>query len=159
MLPAIAPGLGREAFMTTLRERIEGATERLVAGAQREGTNKELLISRGHSLRFGNGMGSGFPADLGHEIPLPRRLRATPTPTWTPRGGAWRGALAAPERDPNCGPGRFHEALPGFKFLPAGRVIAGAGTGRSVTLFNCFVMGTIPDDMARHLRAICAKRR
>ncbi|HEX9523258.1 MAG TPA: adenosylcobalamin-dependent ribonucleoside-diphosphate reductase, partial [Reyranella sp.] len=30
----------------------------------------------------------------------------------------------------------------------AGRVIAGAGTGRSVTLFNCFVMGTIPDDMS-----------
>jgi len=35
VLPAIAPGLGREAFMATLRERIEAATERLVAGAQR----------------------------------------------------------------------------------------------------------------------------
>ena len=33
------------------------------------------------------------------------------------------------------------------KFLPAGRILAGAGTGRSVTLFNCFVMGTIPDSM------------
>ncbi|MEM1302621.1 MAG: adenosylcobalamin-dependent ribonucleoside-diphosphate reductase, partial [Pseudomonadota bacterium] len=32
-------------------------------------------------------------------------------------------------------------------FLPAGRITAGAGTGRAVTLFNCFVMGTIPDDM------------
>jgi ribonucleoside-diphosphate reductase alpha chain len=57
-------------------------------------------------------------------------------------------ALAAPERDPELWAGRFHEALQGFKFLPAGRVIAGAGTGRSVTLFNCFVMGTIGDDMA-----------
>ncbi len=57
-------------------------------------------------------------------------------------------ALAAPERDPELWAGRFHEALSGFKFLPAGRVIAGAGTGRSVTLFNCFVMGTIPDDMS-----------
>jgi ribonucleoside-diphosphate reductase alpha chain len=57
-------------------------------------------------------------------------------------------ALAAPERDPESWAGRFHEALAGFKFLPAGRVIAGAGTGRSVTLFNCFVMGTIPDDMS-----------
>ncbi|WP_421997616.1 LAGLIDADG family homing endonuclease [Reyranella sp.] len=57
-------------------------------------------------------------------------------------------ALAAPERDPDLWAGRFHEALQGFKFLPAGRVIAGAGTGRSVTLFNCFVMGTIPDDMS-----------
>jgi 1-acyl-sn-glycerol-3-phosphate acyltransferase len=35
VLPAIAPGLGREAFMATLRERIESATARLVAGAQR----------------------------------------------------------------------------------------------------------------------------
>lgn len=57
-------------------------------------------------------------------------------------------ALAAPERDPELWAGRFHEALSGFKFLPAGRVIAGAGTGRTVTLFNCFVMGTIPDDMS-----------
>ncbi len=57
-------------------------------------------------------------------------------------------ALAAPERDPGRWAERFHEALSGFKFLPAGRVIAGAGTGRTVTLFNCFVMGTIPDDMS-----------
>jgi ribonucleoside-diphosphate reductase alpha chain len=57
-------------------------------------------------------------------------------------------ALAAPESDAELWAGRFHEALSGFKFLPAGRVIAGAGTGRSVTLFNCFVMGTIPDDMS-----------
>ncbi|MBX9943576.1 MAG: adenosylcobalamin-dependent ribonucleoside-diphosphate reductase [Reyranella sp.] len=57
-------------------------------------------------------------------------------------------ALAASERDPDLWAGRFHDALTGFKFLPAGRVIAGAGTGRTVTLFNCFVMGTIPDDMS-----------
>jgi len=57
-------------------------------------------------------------------------------------------ALAASERDPDLWASRFHEALEGFKFLPAGRVIAGAGTGRTVTLFNCFVMGTIGDDMA-----------
>ena len=50
---------------------------------------------------------------------------------------------------------KFFDALSGFEFLPAGRVIAGAGTGRSVTLFNCFVMGTVPDDMSgifEHLR-------
>ena len=51
--------------------------------------------------------------------------------------------------------GAFAEALAGHRFLPAGRVLAGAGTGRNVTLFNCFVMGTIPDDMGgifAHLR-------
>lgn len=41
----------------------------------------------------------------------------------------------------------FYEALEDFKFLPAGRITAGAGTERSVTLFNCFVMGTIPDSI------------
>ena len=49
----------------------------------------------------------------------------------------------------------FYDALSGFKFLPAGRIIAGAGTGRDVTLFNCFVMGAVPDDMGGifdHLR-------
>ena len=35
----------------------------------------------------------------------------------------------------------FARALTDHKFLPAGRILAGAGTGRSVTLFNCFVMG------------------
>ncbi|MBX3504140.1 MAG: adenosylcobalamin-dependent ribonucleoside-diphosphate reductase [Parvibaculum sp.] len=43
---------------------------------------------------------------------------------------------------------RFREAMEGYRFLPAGRIIAGAGTGRDVTLFNCFVMGEIPDTMA-----------
>ena len=42
---------------------------------------------------------------------------------------------------------RFADALTDFKFIPAGRILAGAGTDRSVTLFNCFVMGTIPDSL------------
>jgi ribonucleoside-diphosphate reductase alpha chain len=41
----------------------------------------------------------------------------------------------------------FAQALAGHRFLPAGRILAGAGTARSVTLFNCFVMGTIEDSM------------
>jgi len=43
---------------------------------------------------------------------------------------------------------RFTDALQDFQFLPAGRIVAGAGTARSVTLFNCFVMGEIPDDLS-----------
>src|SRR5712671_2829575 len=64
-------------------------------------------------------------------------------------------ALAAPEHDPALWSERFYAAMTDFKFLPAGRVVAGAGSSRSVTLFNCFVMGTIPDDMGgifAHLR-------
>ncbi|MDF2235790.1 adenosylcobalamin-dependent ribonucleoside-diphosphate reductase [Albimonas sp. CAU 1670] len=56
-------------------------------------------------------------------------------------------ALAAQEADPEAWTPRFEAALRDFRFLPAGRILAGAGTGRSVTLFNCFVMGTIPDDL------------
>jgi ribonucleoside-diphosphate reductase alpha chain len=49
----------------------------------------------------------------------------------------------------------FRSALEDFKFIPAGRIVAGAGSARHVTLFNCFVMGTVPDDMSgifEHLR-------
>jgi ribonucleoside-diphosphate reductase alpha chain len=42
----------------------------------------------------------------------------------------------------------FFAAIADFGFLPAGRILAGAGTGREVTLFNCFVMGRIEDDLA-----------
>ena len=56
-------------------------------------------------------------------------------------------ALAEVEAEPKVWEERFYGALSGFKFLPAGRITAGAGTGRNVTLFNCFVMGTVPDSM------------
>jgi len=62
----------------------------------------------------------------------------------------WRriaGSLAAVEDDPKAWEGKFYDALSDFKYLPAGRITAGAGTARSVTLFNCFVMGTVPDSM------------
>lgn len=55
--------------------------------------------------------------------------------------------LARVEENPVEWEDKFYSALEDFKFLPAGRITAGAGTARSVTLFNCFVMGTIPDSM------------
>ncbi len=64
-------------------------------------------------------------------------------------------ALAKVEAEPGVWGKRFYGALEDFAFLPAGRILAGAGTGRQVTLFNCFVMGTVPDDMGGifgHLR-------
>ena len=56
--------------------------------------------------------------------------------------------LAQVEDDKEHWAERFYEALEDFKYLPAGRITAGAGTARRVTLFNCFVMGTVPDSMA-----------
>ncbi|MEO1208373.1 MAG: adenosylcobalamin-dependent ribonucleoside-diphosphate reductase [Cyanobacteria bacterium J06638_20] len=63
--------------------------------------------------------------------------------TW----GRIASALAEVEEDPERWADEFYGALEDFKYLPAGRITAGAGTGRNVTLFNCFVMGTIPDSM------------
>ncbi len=54
--------------------------------------------------------------------------------------GPWRVRAGTARR-------KFYAALEDFRFLPAGRILAGAGTERTVTLFNCFVMGTIPDSM------------
>jgi len=57
-------------------------------------------------------------------------------------------ALAAVEtKDQASWEQRFFGILQDFKFLPGGRVQAGAGTEHNVTLFNCFVMGRIEDSI------------
>ncbi|MDQ7039675.1 MAG: adenosylcobalamin-dependent ribonucleoside-diphosphate reductase [Rhodothermus sp.] len=58
-------------------------------------------------------------------------------------------ALAAVEPEPERArwAERFYQVLYGFKFLPGGRILAGAGTRHRVTLFNCFVMGVIKDSL------------
>ncbi|MGM9948924.1 MAG: vitamin B12-dependent ribonucleotide reductase, partial [Lysinibacillus sp.] len=40
---------------------------------------------------------------------------------------------------------KFYEQLVGLKFIPAGRVIYGAGSQTDVTFFNCYVMPFVPD--------------
>jgi ribonucleoside-diphosphate reductase alpha chain len=63
-----------------------------------------------------------------------------------------RVAKAVAEAEPKRSRARwakaFREAMADFAFLPAGRILAGAGAGRAVTLFNCFVMGRIEDDLS-----------
>jgi ribonucleoside-diphosphate reductase alpha chain len=93
-------------------------------------------------------------SDISHQIwDMKYRLKAPDgTPLDRDVADSWsRVALALAWAD---GPDRrvasaqeFASALAGHKFLPAGRILAGAGTGRNVTLFNCFVMGTIEDSM------------
>ncbi len=77
----------------------------------------------------------GEPADAGIED------------TWSRVARAVAGAEAK-KRARRTWTERFESALADFAFLPGGRILAGAGTGRNVTLFNCFVMGRIEDDMA-----------
>ena len=62
----------------------------------------------------------------------------------------WRVAreLASVEHHDRAGwRSQFRDVLHDFRFLPGGRIQAGAGTNRRVTLFNCFVMGRIEDSM------------
>ncbi|MGE6488452.1 vitamin B12-dependent ribonucleotide reductase [Paenisporosarcina sp. NPDC076898] len=40
---------------------------------------------------------------------------------------------------------KFYEQLVQLKFIPAGRVLYGAGAGTDVTYFNCYVMPFVPD--------------
>lgn len=57
-------------------------------------------------------------------------------------------ALASVEKsDIEIRQSQFMSVLDGFRFLPGGRILAGAGTQRRVTLFNCFVMGYIEDSL------------
>jgi ribonucleoside-diphosphate reductase alpha chain len=57
-------------------------------------------------------------------------------------------AVSAAEANDRAGwERRFHALLADWAFLPGGRILAGAGTGRSATLLNCFVMGRIDDSM------------
>jgi ribonucleoside-diphosphate reductase alpha chain len=56
-------------------------------------------------------------------------------------------ALAAVEADAGGWEERFAGLLEGFRFLPGGRILAGAGTGTQGTLHNCFVMGTVEDSL------------
>jgi ribonucleoside-diphosphate reductase alpha chain len=55
--------------------------------------------------------------------------------------------VAAAEHDRERWVVRFEHILEGFHFLPGGRILAGAGLERRVTLLNCFVMGTIRDSL------------
>ena len=92
---------------------------------------------------------SRFAAPIAEQIwDMKYRLKASDgTPIDGSVEDSWRRiarALAEVESEPAVWEERFYEALEDFKYLPAGRITAGAGTGRAVTLFNCFVMGTIP---------------
>ncbi|SMX31302.1 adenosylcobalamin-dependent ribonucleoside-diphosphate reductase [Actibacterium lipolyticum] len=95
---------------------------------------------------------SRFSAPIAEQIwDMKYRLKeADGTPLDVTVEDSWRRiarALAEVEQEPKHWEEKFFDALEDFKYLPAGRITAGAGTARSVTLFNCFVMGTVPDSM------------
>ena len=63
-------------------------------------------------------------------------------------------AIAAIEDDAPGRAAEFAGELRAWRLLPGGRIIAGAGTGRQVTLFNCFAAGLIDDSLVGILDAL-----
>ena len=63
-------------------------------------------------------------------------------------------AVASVEADAGTWRRRFRSLLEDFRFLPGGRILAGAGLGKDVTLFNCFVAGTLFDSMEGILESL-----
>ncbi|BBL72325.1 adenosylcobalamin-dependent ribonucleoside-diphosphate reductase [Methylogaea oryzae] len=76
-----------------------------------------------------------------------------PTPADTWRRVARAVAAAEPAERP-AWEQRYFDMLEQGRFLPGGRILAGAGTGRQVTLFNCFAMGLVEDSLEGILDAL-----
>lgn len=78
------------------------------------------------------------------------RYTSGPAPETSVRD-TWRRVARAIARaeagDADAWRSRFLDIFDGFRFLPGGRILAGAGTRHATTLCNCFVMGFIDDSM------------
>ncbi len=60
-------------------------------------------------------------------------------------------SLAADEPDPAASEGRFRAALTNFRFVPGGRVLAGAGVPGAGMLLNCFVAAPATTAEVEHM--------
>ena len=90
------------------------------------------------------------PESLSHFIWRTRYRDAEASPCESSIADTWErvaGSVAAAESDPRSWQPRFRALLEAYRFLPGGRILAGAGSARQVTLANCFVMGLIEDSV------------
>ena len=56
-------------------------------------------------------------------------------------------AVASVEKDKDYWKDKFKEIIDNRLFIPAGRIISGAGINKELTLSNCFTMNFVPDSM------------
>ncbi|GIK85073.1 MAG: hypothetical protein BroJett026_05540 [Betaproteobacteria bacterium] len=96
------------------------------------------------TTRFDNLLAESVWAQRYRFVPASGPPEASIDATWD---RVARALAAAEPRDREPWAKRFRDALADFRFLPGGRILAGAGTARRVTLFNCFVMGGIEDSL------------
>jgi ribonucleoside-diphosphate reductase alpha chain len=97
-------------------------------------------------------------ANLSHAVWLSKYcLRAEGGAAESHIDASWRRvakAVAAIEKCPADWSRRFEGLLADYRFLPGGRILAGAGSGKQVTLFNCFVAGRLEDSLDGILRRL-----
>lgn len=96
------------------------------------------------STRFANALAESVWDQRYRFVPPHGQPEATIDATWDRVATA---LAAAEPHDREQWRSRFRNTLADFRFLPGGRIMAGAGTARRVTLFNCFVMGTLDDSL------------
>ena len=73
-----------------------------------------------------------------------RPIETTPEQMWRRVAEGIAAVESTPEKQAYWSE-RFYEALSDFKFVPGGRILAGAGTGTAVTFYNCYVIPS-PED-------------
>lgn len=99
---------------------------------------------------------SDLPEGLAWQV-WEQKYRSRDTGEERPRDTFRRVARAVAQAEPadrEARAERFFEALSALEFLPGGRILAGAGTGREVTLLNCFVLGVIEDSIEGIFRSV-----
>ncbi|SRR5579862_671671 len=107
-----------------------------------------------------NEFGSDLPEPISRHVWRERYRAHSPEghPLEAEIGQSWRRvarSIAASENDSHRWAEEYRQLFDDFKFLPGGRILASAGTTHRATLFNCFVMGAIEDDLGAifsHLR-------
>ncbi len=72
-----------------------------------------------------------------------RALEKYPEQMW--RRVAWGISQVEKPKDRKPWEEKFYKAMQGFKFVPAGRILSGAGTPYEVTYYNCYVIPSPSD--------------
>lgn len=88
-------------------------------------------------------LADGTRADL-DPVALTPLLETSPTQMWDRVARAIASVEPTEEKRAHWA-GRFREALDGFRFVPGGRILAGAGSGKDVTFYNCYVVPSPQD--------------
>ncbi len=110
-------------------------------GDPRRGQVVTVVDQEGYRVRARLADGTVGEFQRGAIVPL---LETDPTQMWD-RVARAIAAVEGTEEKRAYWEERFRWAMDGFKFVPGGRILAGAGSGKDVTYYNCFVIPLVED--------------